>query len=146
MIPGISQSLRLRNPRDHGINAAGYRLTAHQGRPLPGSAPRAGPAGRARRTGRPDRSPVPRLARDRRAAALLARCYRPGMDLRRRPRGRVLAGLAAAILVIAAVAAFLAARSRAGPPAVLHPRICVTAETRDNQHVWLDTTFGTLPP
>src|SRR5450432_3268233 len=65
------------------------------------------------------------------------------MELRRRPRGRVLAGLVAAVLVIAAVAAVFVV---AGRPAVItarNLRIAVTDGPRDNQHVVLDATFFT---
>ena len=78
----------------------------------------------------------------RRARAVPARCYRPGMNLRRRGR-RVLAAVVAAVLVAAAVVAGLVVASRPAPIGVRNLRIAVTDGPRDNQHVLLDATFFT---
>src|SRR6266571_6293213 len=65
------------------------------------------------------------------------------MDLRRRPGGRLLAGLAAAVLVIAAVAVVLVVASRPEPISVRNLRIAVTDGPQDNQDVVLDASFFT---
>ena len=65
------------------------------------------------------------------------------MDLRRRPGGRVLAGLAAAVLVIAAVAVVLVVTSRPAPVSMRNLRIAVTDGPLDNQDVVLDASFFT---
>ncbi len=65
------------------------------------------------------------------------------MKLRRRPGARVLAGLAAAVLVIAAVAVVVVAAGRAAPVSVRSLRIAVTDGPQGNQDVLLDATFFT---
>jgi ABC-2 type transport system ATP-binding protein len=65
------------------------------------------------------------------------------MDLRRRPGGRVLAAALTAVLVLAAVIAFIAVASRPAPISVRNLRIAVTDGPHDNQHVLLDASFFT---
>jgi len=65
------------------------------------------------------------------------------MDLPRRPGGRLLAGLAAAVLVIAAVAVVLVVASRPEPVIVRNLRIAVTDGPQDNSDVVLDASFFT---
>ncbi len=65
------------------------------------------------------------------------------MELRRRPAARVLAVLAAAVLVIAAVAAVLVVASRPAPVSARNLRIAVTDGPHDNSDVVLDATFFT---
>jgi len=67
------------------------------------------------------------------------------MDLRRRPGGRVLVALAAAVVVIAAVAVVLAVVSRPAPVSARNLRIAVTDGPRDNSEVLLDATLFTPP-
>src|SRR5450755_3653186 len=61
----------------------------------------------------------------------------------RRPGRRVLAGLAAAVLVLAAAIAVIAVAGRAAPVSARSLRIAVTDGPHDNQHVLLDATFFT---
>jgi ABC-2 type transport system ATP-binding protein len=65
------------------------------------------------------------------------------MDLRRRPRGRVLAVLAAAVVIIAAVATVFAVTGRPAAITARTLRIAVTDGPRNDQHVVLDATFFT---
>ena len=65
------------------------------------------------------------------------------MTLRRRPGARALAGLAAAVLVIAAVAAVLVVAGHRAPVSARNLRIAVTDGPHDNQDVLLDATFFT---
>jgi ABC-2 type transport system ATP-binding protein len=65
------------------------------------------------------------------------------MDVRRRPRARVLAGLAVAVVVIAAVAVALVARGGPAPVSARNLRIAVTDGPHDNSRVLLDATFFT---
>ena len=68
------------------------------------------------------------------------------MDIRRRrPRGRVLAVLAVAILVLAGAVAALAAARTPAPLTVRSLRIPVTDGPRGTDHVLLDATFYTPP-
>ncbi len=64
------------------------------------------------------------------------------MDLRR-PGKRVLAGLAAVVLVLTAAIAAAAVASRPAPISARNLLIAVTDGPRDNQHVLLDATFFT---
>src|ERR1022692_4928839 len=61
----------------------------------------------------------------------------------RRPGRRVLAGLAAAVLVLAAAIAVIAVASRPAPVSARNLFIAVTDGPHDNQHVLLDATFFT---
>src|SRR5450755_560341 len=61
----------------------------------------------------------------------------------RRPGRRVLAGLAAAVLVLAAAIAVIAVASQPAPVSARNLRIAVTDGPHDNQHVLLDATFFT---
>src|SRR5450432_410623 len=61
----------------------------------------------------------------------------------RRPGRRVLAGLAAAVLVLAAAIAVIAVAGRAAPVSARSLRIAVTDGPHGNQHVLLDSTFFT---
>src|SRR6266571_3999639 len=67
------------------------------------------------------------------------------MDLRRRPGGRVLAALAAAIVGIVAVAVVLAVAGRPAPVSARNLRIAVTDGPQDNSEVVLDATLFTPP-
>jgi ABC-2 type transport system ATP-binding protein len=67
------------------------------------------------------------------------------MKLRRRPRGRVLAVLAAVLVLAVAVTVGLAIANRPVPLTVRNLRIAVTDGPAGNQHVSLDATFY-LPP
>jgi ABC-2 type transport system ATP-binding protein len=61
----------------------------------------------------------------------------------RRPGRRVLAGLAAAVLVLAAAIAVIAVASRPAPVSARNLHIAVIDGPHDNQHVLLDATFFT---
>src|ERR1022692_1578078 len=61
----------------------------------------------------------------------------------RRPGRRGLAGLAAAVLVLAAAIAVIAVASRPAPVSARNLFIAVTDGPHDNQHVLLDATFFT---
>ena len=61
----------------------------------------------------------------------------------RRPGRRVLAGRAAAVLVLAAMIAVIAVASRPAPVSARNLFIAVTDGPHDNQHVLLDATFFT---
>ena len=61
----------------------------------------------------------------------------------RRPGRRVLAGLAAAVLVLAAAIAVIAVASRPAPVSARNLFIAATDGPHDNQHVLLDATFFT---
>src|SRR6185437_11654153 len=65
------------------------------------------------------------------------------MKLRRRPRGRVLAVLAAVLILAVAVTVGLAVANRPVPLTVRNLRIAVTDGPAGNQHVSLDATFYT---
>ena len=65
------------------------------------------------------------------------------MGLSQRPRGRVVAGLAAAVVVIAGLAAIVVATNRAAPVNARDVRIAVLDGPRGDQHVVLDATFFT---
>jgi ABC-2 type transport system ATP-binding protein len=67
------------------------------------------------------------------------------MKLRRRPRGRVLAVLAAVLILAVAVTVGLAIANRPVPLTVRNLRIAVTDGPAGNQHVSLDATFYTPP-
>ena len=67
------------------------------------------------------------------------------MKLRRRPRGRVLAVLAAVLILAAAVTVGLAIANRPVPLTVRNLRIAVTDGPAGKQHVSLDATFYTPP-
>src|SRR6185437_14390781 len=67
------------------------------------------------------------------------------MKLRRRPRGRVLAVLAAVLIMAVAVTVGLAIANRPVPLTVRNLRIAVTDGPAGNQHVSLDATFYTPP-
>ncbi|HEX6856345.1 MAG TPA: alpha/beta fold hydrolase [Streptosporangiaceae bacterium] len=67
------------------------------------------------------------------------------MKLRRRPRGRVLAVLAATAILAVAVTVGLAIANRPVPLTVRNLRIAVTDGPAGNQHVSLDATFYTPP-
>src|SRR5689334_21836934 len=67
------------------------------------------------------------------------------MKLRRRPRGRVLAVLAAVLVLAVAITAGLAIANRPVPLTVQNLRIAVTDGPAGDQHVSLDATFYTPP-
>src|SRR5215468_4187037 len=67
------------------------------------------------------------------------------MKLRRRPRGRVLAVLAAVLVLAVAVTVGLVVANRPVPLTVRNLRIAVTDGPAGNQHVSLDATFYTPP-
>ena len=67
------------------------------------------------------------------------------MDIRRRPRGRVLAVLTVAVLVLAGAAAALDAARQPAPLTVRSLRIPVTDGPHGTDHMLLDATFFTPP-
>ena len=67
------------------------------------------------------------------------------MKLRRRPRGRVLAVLAAVLVLAVAITVGLAIANRPVPLTVRNLRIAVTDGPAGDQHVSLDATFYTPP-
>ncbi len=67
------------------------------------------------------------------------------MDIRRRPRGRVLAVLTVAVLVLAGAAAALDAARTPAPLTVRSLRIPVTDGPHGTDHMLLDATFFTPP-